>query len=129
MASEKRKQIAAKKKKLQEQLKQLEQDNESVLKKEMDEFVNQIKEEIKENDFELKAVIDLLQIELKGTNKKSSDRKTRKFKVLVDPDNPQNTYKTGPLTPWMKDKMKEQGLDPNKKEDVKEFKKKLNIQE
>jgi DNA-binding protein H-NS len=95
----------------------------------MDEFVNQIKEEIKENDFELKAVIDLLQNELKGTNKKSSDSKTRIFKVFVDPDNPQNTYKTGPLPPWMKDKMKEQGLDPNKKEDVKEFKKKLNIKE
>lgn len=78
--------------------------------------VEQIRNIILDNGYDPEEIMNLV---LRRRRKLVSDRQYRRY---VDPDNPNNVYSRGVLPGWMKEKMAEQGYDPNSKEDREAFK-------
>ena len=86
------------------------------------DLVQQVKDLIQDQGFEINDIISQLSPRRKrmpGTAKTGGLRRYRRY---VDPDNPGNTYVRGVLPGWMKQKMQDQGYDPNSKEDREAFK-------
>jgi len=85
------------------------------------DLVQQIKDLIQEQGFEITEIISLLGPKRRRTpgTKTGSLRQYTKY---VDPDNPENIYVRGVLPGWMKQKMQDQGYDPNSKQDRETFK-------
>lgn len=85
------------------------------------DLVQQIKDLIEEPGFEITEIIPLLG----PRRRRMAGTKTgglRQYTKYVDPDNPENTYVRGVLPGWMKQKMQDQGYDPNSKPDREAFK-------
>ncbi len=85
------------------------------------DLVQQIKDLIQDQGFEVTEVISLLgpkRRRMAGTKMGGLQQYTK----YVDPDNPENTYVRGVLPGWMKQKMQDQGYDPNSKRDREAFK-------
>jgi DNA-binding protein H-NS len=78
--------------------------------------VEQIKNLILDNGYDPEEIMSQV---VRRRRKHVSDRQYRRY---VDPENPENFYSRGVLPGWMKEKMAEQGYDPNSKEDREAFK-------
>lgn len=78
--------------------------------------VEQIRNIILDNGYDPEEIMNLV---LRRRRKLVSDRQYRRY---VDPDNPENFYSRGVLPGWMKEKMAQQGYDPNSKDDREAFK-------
>lgn len=94
------------------------------------ELVELITKQIADHGFEpleiVKAVVPDLEKRLKPKAKaktaKASKAGRAPTKILIDPENPENTYTRGPAPAWMKERLQALGLDPANKEHVKQFK-------
>ncbi|MBK1716564.1 H-NS histone family protein [Thiocystis violacea] len=89
-----------------------------------DEVVQQVKDIITSNGYELSEILGLISPRRRrgsgpAPRKPASNRQYRRY---VDPDNADNVYVRGVLPGWMKDKMKTQGYDPASKDDREAFK-------
>lgn len=85
------------------------------------DLVQQIKDLIEGQGFEITDIISLLgprRRRMVGTKTGGSRQYTKYF----DPKNPENVYVRGVLPGWMKQKMQDQGYDPNSKPDREAFK-------
>jgi DNA-binding protein H-NS len=78
--------------------------------------VEQIKNLILDNGYDPEEIMSLV---VRRRRKLAGNRQYRHY---VDPENPDNVYSRGVLPGWMKEKMAEQGYDPNSKEDREAFK-------
>ncbi len=88
-----------------------------------DDVVQQIKEIIFDNGYEIDEIISI--IAPKRRRGPAAQRKPvsdRQYKRYVDPDDSSNIYVRGVLPGWMKQKMKSEGYDPSSKEDREAFK-------
>ena len=110
---------------LQQQLAQLEADRkalEAALRKrraaELNDFANEIKEQITQRGYSVDEVFSVL---TKG-RRKSTGTSRSQGRRYVDPDNPDNSYSRGPLPAWMKERMLAAGYDPADKGQREEFK-------
>ena len=100
---------------LQQQLAQLEADRkalEAALRKrraaELNDFANEIKEQITQRGYSVDEVFSVL---TKG-RRKSTGTSRSQGRRYVDPDKPDNSYSRGPLPAWMKERMLAAGYDP-----------------
>lgn len=87
------------------------------------EIVQQIKDLIENNGYDLEEIISL--VSPKRRRGSAIARKlvgSRQYRRYVDPDNANNVYVRGVLPGWMKQKMKDQGYDPASKKDRESFK-------
>ncbi|NEV61953.1 H-NS family nucleoid-associated regulatory protein [Thiorhodococcus minor] len=88
-----------------------------------DEVVQQVKDLIINNGYELDEIISMIAPRRRrgsvGSRKLVS---SRQYKRYVDPDNSENVYVRGVLPGWMKQKMRDQGYDPSSKDDREAFK-------
>jgi DNA-binding protein H-NS len=86
------------------------------------ELAQEIRELIIERGYAVEDIAELLQ---KGRRRKKADAQgkgTGRYACYVDPENPENIYKRGPLPKWFRAKMEEKGFDPNSTEDRTTFK-------
>jgi len=86
------------------------------------DLVQKIKDLIEEQGFEPAEICSLIPT---SRRKRMAGTKTgglRRYTKYVDPENPENTYVRGVLPGWMKQKMQDQGYDPNSKPDREAFK-------
>nr|WP_243448496.1 H-NS histone family protein [Candidatus Thiosymbion oneisti] len=86
------------------------------------DLVQQIKDLIQDQGFETTEIIS--QFGPKGQRRKAGTKTggSRQYKQYFDPDNPENIYVRGVIPGWMKQKMQDQGYDPNSKPDREAFK-------
>lgn len=103
---------------------QLAKEIERKKKTEKKQFAQEIKEMIVNRGYEVDEIVNEL---VPGTVKtRAGGKGTRRNKFrYIDPDNPSNTYVSGPFALWMKRKMKEQGMDTESKEQRDQFKQTL----
>lgn len=119
---------------LQQQLRQLEQsraDIERALEQRRQQLkydlVQQIKEMILENGYDVAEIATLLTGRA-GRKRRAAaapapaKKAGRQYTRYVDPDNPDNVYVRGVIPGWMKQKMLDQGYDPSSKADRDQFK-------
>jgi DNA-binding protein H-NS len=116
---------------LQQQLRQLEQsraDIERALEQRRQQLkydlVQQIKDMILENGYEVAEIATLLTGRKRRAAAPAPAKRAvgRQYTRYVDPDNPDNVYVRGVIPGWMKQKMLDQGYDPSSKADRDQFK-------
>ena len=88
--------------------------------------VQQIRDLILSNGYELDEIVPLIATSRRRRGGASTAPRAaasgRDYTRYVDPDNPENTYVRGVLPGWMKQKMLDQGYDPSLKKDRETFK-------
>jgi DNA-binding protein H-NS len=85
-------------------------------------LVQEIRDLIAERGYAVEDIAELLQ---KGRRRRKADGQGKgagRYACYVDPENPENTYKRGPLPKWFRAKMAEKGYDPDSTEDRTTFK-------
>ncbi|MBK1721690.1 H-NS histone family protein [Thiocystis violacea] len=88
-----------------------------------DDIIQQVKDLIQSNGYELDEIIPLISTKRRrGTAAPRKLVSSRQYKRYVDPDDSENVYVRGVLPGWMKQKMKDQGYDPSSKDDREAFK-------
>lgn len=114
---------------LQQQLRQLEQsraDIERALEHRRQQvkydLVQQIKDLIVENGYDVAEIATLLTGRKRRAAAAPAKKSGRQYTRYVDPDNPNNVYVRGVIPGWMKQKMIDQGYDPSSKKDRDLFK-------
>ena len=86
------------------------------------ELAQEIRDLIAERGYAVEDIAELLQ---KGRRRKKADVQGKgagRYACYVDPENPENIYKRGPLPKWFRAKMQEKGYDPNSTQDRNTFK-------
>lgn len=88
------------------------------------EVVQQVRDLILNNGYELDEIIPLVQARRRRATPaaKAVASGGREYTRYVDPESPDNVYVRGVLPGWMKQKMQEQGYDPGVKADREAFK-------
>jgi len=97
------------------------------------DLIQQVRDLIIRNGYTVEEIVETLNTKRRrgmaadGTPapKKANDGRgkgNRNYVTYVDPANEQNVYVRGVLPGWMKQKMKELGHDPSRKEDREKFK-------
>lgn len=85
--------------------------------------VQQIRDLIAQNGYELDEILPLLAPRRRrGAAQARPTPSGREYTRYVDPENPENVYVRGVLPGWMKQKMQEQGYDSSSKTDRESFK-------
>lgn len=78
-------------------------------------LAEEIKQLIENRGYQQNDIVTLISPRRKAYARRTSRKSAS---VYVDPENPDNVYKgRGPLPRWVKEKMKQLGLDPANKED------------
>jgi DNA-binding protein H-NS len=85
------------------------------------ELAEEIKNLIQSKGYDITDIIEQLTPKKRGVGRGKSHRSYIRY---VDPANSENVYIRGVLPRWMKEQMKEKGLDYQKKEDREKFKQK-----
>jgi DNA-binding protein H-NS len=81
-------------------------------------FAESLRGQIAERGYQIDEVIALLQKKHKGTGRRRGNGQPH----FVDPDDPANTYRRGPLPAWLREKMEAAGYDPADKAHREAFK-------